>query len=233
MSRQINEYALLTDINSKSSLPEAYRALRTNTQYAMADSAAATRKICVTSCIQAEGKTITAANLAITYAQEGKKTLIIDADLRNPVMQRVFGTSNGTGLSQLLLHGSPLQTSIIPTYIENLYLLPAGPIPKNPAELLSSDKMDAMLASAMLEYDTIIIDTPPVLLFTDAQIVAAKSDGVLMVVGAGKVKREAAMKAKGLLEHVQARILGVVLNGKKKTSGDRMYKRFNAAAANS
>lgn len=227
-SRQNNEYALLTEISPRSPLSETYRALRTNTQYSNAGSQP--RTICVTSSIPAEGKTISAANLAITYAQEGKKTLLIDADLRNPVLHKVFGTSNSAGLSQLLLQSNPIDAFITPTYIENLYLLPSGHPPKNPAELLSSERMDELLKIVLEEYHIIIIDTAPVLLVTDAQIMAAKCDGVLFVIGAGKVKHDEAIKAKGLLEHVQANILGVVLNGKKKVSGERMYKRHVSSA---
>ncbi|QMV43223.1 CpsD/CapB family tyrosine-protein kinase [Cohnella cholangitidis] len=228
MSRQTNDFALLTEISPKSSLSETYRTLRTNTHYS--DTDGSPRTICVASCVQGEGRTITAANLAITYAQEGKKTLLVDADLRNPVLHKVFGTNNGSGLTQYLRTANPLQSFVVSTYIDHLFLLPSGPTPKNPSELLSSARMDELMNGLFEEYEVIIFDTPPVLLVTDAQIVAAKSDGVLLVIGAGKVKRDAAVKAKKLLEHVQANILGVVFNGKKTPSTELMYKRYKAAA---
>jgi capsular exopolysaccharide synthesis family protein len=228
MSRQTNDYALLTEINLKSSLSEAYRTLRTNTHYSNHDRPP--RTICVASCIQGEGRTLTAANLAITYAQEGKKTLLVDADLRNPVIHKLFGTSNGTGLSQLLRTSNPIESYVVSTYIDNLFILPSGPKPTNPSELLSSERMDDLMKDTVDLYEVIIFDTPPVLLVTDAQIIAAKSDGVLFVVGAGKVKQEATIMAKKLLEHVKANILGIVLNGKKLTSSEHMHRRYQNMA---
>jgi len=228
MSRQTNDYVLLTDINPRSSLSETYRTLRTNTHYA--DAERPPRKICVASSIHREGRTITAANLAISYALEGKKTLLVDADLRNPSLHKVFGISNASGLTQYLRSAGKTETYIVPTYVERLSLLPAGPAPKNPSELLASDRMGDLMNDSLAEYEIVIFDTPPVLLVTDAQVVAARSDGVLFVIGAGKVKRDSAAQAKQLLEHVHASILGVVFNGKKKASTELLYRKYRALA---
>lgn len=227
MSRRTNNVTLITEISASSPLSEAYRALRTNSHYAMADLGA--KSLCVTSCMQGEGKTTMAANLAVVFAQEGRKTLLIDADMRKPVLHKVFGTANRSGLAQMLLSQGNIETLAVPTKIEHLHLLPSGPVPGNPAELLASERMDELLRQALERYDRIVVDTPPVLVVTDAQIIAAKCQSVLLVVGVGKVKRTALVKAKQLLEHVKARILGVVLNGEKKSSDNTIYARYKPA----
>jgi len=224
MSRPINEVLLVTDVNPNSPISESYRALRTNTQFAAAGRL--TQVIAVTSCEQSEGKTTTVANLAISFAQEGKKTLLIDADLRKPGQHKAFSISNRKGLSNYLAAQNELEQSLAATHIEHLTLLPAGQIPPNPAELLSSKRMDELLQKVREEYEIILIDTPPVLAVTDAQIAAAKSDGVLLVLRAGKVKKGQATKAKAALEHVGSRILGLVINDKKKSPGDYAYYEY-------
>ena len=221
MSRQTNETMLITEINPMSTVSEAYRVLRTNTHFAAVDKPA--KILCVTSCQEGEGKTTTCANLAITYAQEGKRTLIIDADLRRSTMHQVFVVTNRLGLTHYLVHKQSVEDVIIATHIDNLWILPAGPLPPNPAELLSSSKLDALLEDVANQFDVIIIDTPPILNLTDAQIIAAKCEGVLLVIRSGKIKRNALLKAKAKLEHVKARIMGVVLNGKKKSSNRTQY----------
>jgi protein-tyrosine kinase len=221
MSRQTNETMLITEINPMSTVSEAYRALRTNTHFAAVDKPA--KILCVTSCQEGEGKTTTCANLAITYAQEGKRTLLIDADLRRSNLHQAFVITNRLGLTHYLVNKQSLSDVAIATHVEHLWLLPSGPTPPNPAELLSSNKMDELLREAVEKFDVIIIDTPPILVVTDAQIIAAKCEGVLLVIRSGKIKRGALLKAKTKLEHVKARILGVVLNGKKKSSNHTNY----------
>lgn len=221
MSRQTNETILITEINPMSTVSEAYRVLRTNTHFAAVDKPA--KILCVTSCQEGEGKTTTCANLAITYAQEGKRTLLIDADLRKSNLHQVFVITNRLGLTHYLVNKQSLVDVAIATHVDNLWLLPAGPIPPNPAELLSSKRMDVLLQEVVDQYDVIIIDTPPILVVTDAQIIAAKCEGVLLVIRSGKIKRSALIKAKAKLEHVKARIMGVVLNGKKKSSNHAQY----------
>ena len=207
-----------------SQISESFRTLRTNTQFTTASEAL--RVIAVTSCQAGEGKTTTVSNLAVAYAQEGKRTLLIDADLRKPSLHRVFSHSNRLGLSNLLARQTELAQVVTDTHIEHLSLIPAGPVPPNPAELLGSKGMDELLTAVRGEYEVILIDTPPVLAVTDAQVVAAKSDGVLLVIRAGMVKKNMALKAKSRLEHVHARMLGVVLNGKKKSNADYSYYEY-------
>lgn len=224
MLRQTNEVLLISDVNPMSPTTESYRTLRTNTSFA-----AAGERMCVVgiaSCFEGEGKTTTAANLAVTYAQEGKKTLLIDADLRKPSQHKTFSISSRKGLSTVLAKQSEFDQSIVPTHIEHLSLIPAGPIPPNPTELLASKRMDELLLQAREQFDVILIDTSPVLLVADALVIASKCDGVLLVVGAGKVKKSAAKRAKEKLEHVQAKLLGVVVNGQKKTAGDDSYYQY-------
>lgn len=211
MSQPTANIPLVTDKNPAPPVSESFRSLRTNTHFAMKGTGA--KLIAVTSSQQGEGRSTTAANLAAAYALEGKRTLLIDADMRRPVQHEAFGVSNRLGLAQLLADSDAIVTYTIPTKVDLLTLLPSGPIPANPSELLAAKRMDDLMLAAKEAYDMVILDTPPVLEVTDAQIVAAKSDGILLVVGSGRVKRDAAVKAKGLLEHVNANILGVVLNG--------------------
>lgn len=166
----------------------------------------------VTSSQPGEGKTTTISNLAVTYAQEGKKVLLIDADMRKPSLHRVFSQINHQGLSSLLTGHSSIQESVQETSIDNLWLLPSGPVPANPSELIDSSGMRELLHQIKDEYDVILVDTPSVLSVSDSVIVSALCDGVIMVAAAGKVKKDHLKKAKEQLDHVNARMLGIVLN---------------------
>jgi len=215
------KHQLITSLNPKSPISEAYRTLRTNIEFSAIDEQL--KIIAVTSAGPGEGKSTTAANLAVAFAQEGKKVLIIDADLRKPTMHHIFACSNRYGLSNVIAGQSSVREVIADTMVDHLDLLTSGPIPPNPSEILSSKRMGTVLGELRLIYDLIIVDTPPTLAVTDAQIVASRSDGVILVFDAGKVKREAAMKAKANLEHVKARVLGAVLNNVDRNSGDAYY----------
>lgn len=177
----------------------------------------------VTSSSPSEGKSTTASNMAVVFAQQGKKVLFIDADLRKPTAHYTFQQNNVKGLTTVLTRQSELLETINPTRIENLDILTSGPIPPNPAELISSKAMEEMLAAAYLQYDMVIFDTPPVLAVTDAQLLANQCDGTVMVVASGSTEKESAQKAKELLESAKAKLLGVVLNGKKKSDGALYY----------
>lgn len=211
MPRQTSEITLVTMTTPGISVSEAYRSLRTNTQYSLAGKETAI--IAVTSSLRSEGKSTTALNLAAAYAQEGRNTLLIDADLRNPVLHSVFGTANRVGLAQVLADGTPVEACTMPSGIDRLTLLASGSSPYNPSELLASRRMDKLLEDFRRNYEAVIIDTPSLLEVTDAQLIASKCDGILLVIRAGKVKQSAAIKAKELLMHVNANVLGFVLNG--------------------
>jgi len=175
----------------------------------------------VTSASPGEGKSTTAANLAVTYAQSDKQVLIIDSDLRKPTMHHTFAVSNRVGLTNILTGQNSSKEVITESSIPNLFLLTSGPIPPNPSEMLASKRMKDLMIELLHHFDYIIIDTPPALAVTDAQLVSTLSDGVLLVIDTESVKSGPAIKAKANLEHVQAKILGVVLNNM-----DRDHKEY-------
>lgn len=202
---------LLITINSpKSPIAEAYRTLRTNIQYSSIDKKI--QVICITSAGPGEGKSTVAANLAVVTAQAGKKTLLIDCDQRKPRQHKIFNVSNSTGLSNFLAGETGMAEAIQKTKIENLMLLPAGTRPPNPSELLASEKMKNFVSSLRNSLDFVIIDTPPLLMVTDAQLLSGYTDGYLLAISSGEADRDAAAKARELLENVNGRILGAVLN---------------------
>ncbi|WP_375546962.1 CpsD/CapB family tyrosine-protein kinase [Paenibacillus sp.] len=201
------------DINRRSNIAEGYRNLRTNIQFSGWNQKL--QVLAVTSTQAGEGKTTTISNLAVAYAQEGKKVILIDADLRHPSLQTVFNVSNRIGLSNLLANQCTYGEILHQSTIDNLSLVMAGPVPPNPTELLSSDKLREIIEFWKEEYDVILMDTSPVLAVADGLIVASVCDGVILVVHAGKVKREFIKKTKEKLELAKANILGVVLNNKK------------------
>ncbi|MCM3135330.1 CpsD/CapB family tyrosine-protein kinase [Paenibacillus polysaccharolyticus] len=222
MSRLTSENnSLVTYFNPKSQISEGYRKLRTNIQFSSIDNTI--HKIMVASAESGEGKTTTISNLAVTYAQEGKKVLLIDADLRNPSLHRVFSVPNHVGLSSVLSNQYAVEEVLRDSYIDNLQLFTSGPIPPNPSEMIGSNRMKSLMEKLENQYDVIMFDTPPVLTVTDALIVSSLCDGVLLVVNAGKVKKELVKKTKAHLEHVNARILGVILNNLKASAGSVSY----------
>ncbi|EZP75274.1 tyrosine-protein kinase [Parageobacillus genomosp. 1] len=218
------ERNLITLDDPKSPISEQYRTIRTNIQFSFIDEKM--RSLMVTSSSPSEGKSTTAANLAIVFAQQGKKVLLIDADLRKPTMHYTFRLNNYTGLTSVLTHSSSLLSACQETNVENLYVLTSGPIPPNPAELLSSKMMDNCLQQLHESFDLIIFDTPPVLAVTDAQILANKCDGTILVVASGKTEIGAAVKAKELLAAANAKLLGVVLNQRKQREGHHYYYEY-------
>ncbi len=201
---------LLTNVHKTSIISEQFRTIRTNLKFALPNLSCKT--ILVTSSIPGEGKTTNAANIAIVYAQEGKKVLLVDADMRRPAIHYTFELLNISGLSSVLIQSDKLNEAIQETYIEGLFVLTSGPIPPNPVELLASEMMDTLIEKMIAYYDVIIFDTPPVNSVTDAQILANKTDGVLLIVNTGVVEKSSVVKAKNSLLVAQAKILGVVMN---------------------
>lgn len=199
---------LIVEKEPKSIASEAYRTLRTNIQYSSFDKDVKT--ILITSSGPSEGKSTTAGNLALSMAQADKKVLLIDCDLRKPTVHKKFNISNEKGLSNYLI-GEVSLDEVLEKYSDNLYLLTSGTIPPNPAEMLSSKKMKEFLNSMEDEFDSIIIDSPPVLAVTDAQILSTIVEGVLLVAASGQTEKEIIIRSKELLMKVKANILGVVL----------------------
>ncbi|MDT8860318.1 CpsD/CapB family tyrosine-protein kinase [Alkalihalobacillus sp. MEB130] len=212
---------LITESWKNSPISEQYRTIRTNIEFSSIDRDI--RTILVTSAGPGEGKSTTAANLAVVMAQNGNSVLLVDADLRKPTAHYTFGTSNMTGLTNVLTKQVGLEEAVQSTKTENLSLLTCGPIPPNPAELLNSRRMGLVLERAQELFDTIILDTPPVMAVADAQILASKCDGTVLVVSSGKTEREEVKKAKEQLLNAKANILGAVLNNKKIESGSYYY----------
>lgn len=212
---------LITSRNSKSPVSEAFRAIRTNIEFSDIDKNIKT--IVATSSIQGEGKSVVTANLAVTMAMAGKKVLLIDADLRNPTMHKVFNIHNNIGITNLLLHDSLALEEVLITPKANLFLLPSGPLPPNPAELLGSIKMRELLSSLEKIFDFILLDAPPVLAVTDASILASYLDGVIIVAGSGQTSKDQAVAAKEQLLKVKANILGVILNKVPQSEGGYYY----------
>lgn len=166
---------------------------------------------------------MTAANLAVVYAQQGKRVLLVDADLRKPTVHYTFRLNNLRGLSNLLVGELNTEETIQTSDIDDLDVLTCGPIPPNPSELLGSNRMKQFIETASSEYDFIIFDTPPVLAVTDAQVLANVVDGTLLVIRSKSTEYEAAIAAKETLEKAQAKLLGTVLNDQDKKDSNTYY----------
>lgn len=203
--------SLVTISNPRSPISEAYRSLRTNLEFSSLDRPLKT--MVVTSAGPEEGKSTTLANLAVTLAQAEKKVILVDCDLRRPSQHEIFEVGNSLGLTSMVVDeeafkNPPLQETPVP----NLKLLPSGPLPPNPSELLGSRRMEEIIATLRERADLVLFDAPPIIAVTDAAVLASKVDGVLLVIKAGTTKRDHAQRAKALLEKVNARLVGAVLN---------------------
>lgn len=205
----------------QSNISEAYRTIRTGIEFSNLDKDL--KIICITSSKKDEGKTTVLSNLGVSFAKIDKKVLLIDADLRNPSISKMFDTSNTQGLMDILLGKRNIQDCVKKTKQENLYILTGGTIPPNPAEVLSSKKMSEFIESIKDEYDYIFIDSPPVGVVSDASIISAYSDGVIFVVGANEVDSNLAKIAKERLDSVKANIVGVILNKFKTDTNSEYY----------
>ncbi|HEX8197018.1 MAG TPA: polysaccharide biosynthesis tyrosine autokinase [Pyrinomonadaceae bacterium] len=215
---------LLISNDSRSALAEAYRQLRTSILLSTAGHAP--KSLLVTSSVPSEGKTTTAVNTAISLAQTGAKVLIIDADMRRPRLHGIFQVSNEHGLSSIL--SSQMEEDEMLDIIQhddesNLYLLPSGAVPPNPAELIGSEQMSRMLKIMEANFTHVVVDSPPIASFTDGVLISAMVDGVLLVVHSGKSSRQVIKRARQLLGEVGAKLFGVVLNNVNLRSQDNNY----------
>ena len=222
--------SLVTHYDPRSPVAEAYRSLRTNIEKIRA--AADAKIVMVTSSVLEEGKTTTSANLALSFAQMGRKTLLLGADLRRPDVHRMFGLQKEPGLADVLTGSMPWQSAtrslsdillgelpmdivMLTPGMDNLHVLPSGSNPLNPAELLSSESMGSLLDELRDAFDIIIIDTPPIIPVTDAAVLAEHTDGVLLIYEVGKVGRDVLKRAKSHFDNVSANIWGIVMNDVK------------------
>ena len=215
---------LLINTDPRSSLAEAYRQLRTSILLSTAGHAP--KSLLITSSLPSEGKTTTAVNTAISLAQTGAKVLVIDADMRRPRLHSVFGVSNAEGLSTIL--SSEMKTDDILNIIQfepdaKLHLLPSGPIPPNPAELIGSEQMANLLKAMQENFTHVVVDSPPIASFTDGVLVASMVDGVILVVHSGKSSRQVVRRSRQLLQDINAKLFGVVLNNVNLRSQDNYY----------
>lgn len=215
------ERGLNTVLAPKSPPAEAYRSLRSNIRFAQVDHPA--RTFMVTSAGAGEGKSLTTANLAVVFAQAGQKVLLVDTDLRRPSLHRVFNVSATRGLTNVLVGESNLADVIVETGVPGLRLVPTGPLPPNPAELLESAPMNRVIEQSKELADIVFFDTPPAIVLTDAVIMSAKVDRAILVAEAGKVTRDAFNEVCRLITNARGTILGVVLNKLRLSAGDSNY----------
>ncbi len=201
---------LITLTDPRSAAAEAYRTLRTNLMFSSVEKPIHT--LLVTSPALDDHKSIAVANLAVTFAQSGNKTILVDCDLRQPAQGRIWGVDSDKGLSTMMLDDSALANPpLIQTDVPNLQLLTTGERPPNPADLLSSQRMLEIIGVLKARATYVLFDSPPVLLATDAALLGVKVDGALLVVRTGKTRRDESSRARDTLERVNVRVLGAVL----------------------
>lgn len=204
---------------------EAYKTLRTNVSFSLTGEEGC-KVIMVTSAMQGEGKSITAVNLAISYAMTDRKVLLVDCDLRRPKVARLLQMNSKIGLSNLILNPKKKEEAIRTSKISGLDVLLSGDIPPNPSELLGSPRMQRLIEDLRQSYDFIILDSPPVNMVTDAVVLAPESDGVLVLVRANHSDRGAVIHAMEQLEYAKAKVLGFVLNDVNMEKTHYGYKKY-------
>ncbi len=201
---------LISHFAPDSTFAESYRSLRT--ALLLSGPLTSLKSLIITSPLPNEGKSVTISNLAVSLAQMDKKVLLMDADLRRPKQHRIFNLKNHDGLSNYLTMGLELNKLIKATLVPSLYLLNSGPVPPNPAELLGSDRMKALLERLKTAFDFILIDTPPILSVTDSQVLGKMVDGLVLVVRADRTPREALRQAREIIDLLKLKSFGVVIN---------------------
>lgn len=213
--------SLVTLTRPSSIIAEQFRTIRTNIQFSMVDKNLKT--LVITSAGPGAGKSTISANLAVTFAMQGKKVLIVDADMRKPTVHKTFRLPNRDGLTTLLTERDVEIKDIAHRLdTEGLFAITSGVIPPNPSELLASNRMNQLMAEFEELFDLIIFDMPPVIAVTDAQVMSSKTDGTIFVVNKDGADKEMVTKSKELLEKVKANVIGVVLN-RVELKGDNYY----------
>ncbi|RLQ86606.1 CpsD/CapB family tyrosine-protein kinase [Planomicrobium sp. Y74] len=217
---------LVVRTNPHSISTEQYRTIRTNILFSMpADDM---KTILFTSPSKEEGKSTTCSNMAVVFAESGKRVLMIDGDMRRPTLHHTFHMSNKSGLSNLLLGKGRLADTIKKSGVKNLDLLLCGQIPGNPAELLQSPEMDILLKEVREIYDLILIDSPPLLAVADSKILANKCDGSVLIINTGKTEKASVVKARDALVTAKAFVLGVVLNNFDLAKNHSYYQNYGS-----
>lgn len=201
---------LFSYIRPKSAIAEAFRTMRTNISFSSCKDS--NKVILVTSSGPDDGKSTVVANLGVVTAQAQSRVLLVDCDLRKPTLHHIFDLDNRRGLTNLLVQDLAIDDVICATGVDGLYVIPSGPIPPNPSELLGSDRMAGLLARVRELYDVALLDTPPVIAVTDAALLAPQADSVLLVLKAGSTRIEMAQEARNLLQNVGVKSISVVLN---------------------
>ena len=219
---EITADELVTIASPKSPPAEAYRVLRSNIHFAQVDSPG--RTFLVTSAGAGEGKSLTAANLAVVFAQAGQKVLLMDADLRRPSLQRLLHVERDTGLTNVLIGESTLEEVLIEVEnVPGLLAVPTGPLPPNPADLLGSDRMTEVIQEAAQLAEVVILDSPPAIVLTDAIVLSSKVDQVLLIAECEHVSRTAFLEMVRLIRHARGSILGTILNKLRLSTSDYYY----------
>lgn len=213
---------LVTLKDPRSPAAEAFRVLRTNIQFSAIDEPI--RTLIVTSPAQDETRSTTLANLAVTMAQSGHKTILVDADLRRPAQHTIWKLTNDKGLTSMMLEGDGLANPPLREVgVENLWVLTSGPLPPNPADLLGARRMEEAIAALKEKADYVLFDAPPVLAVTDTALLASKLDALLLVIKAGATRRDHAKRAKEVLSRLHIRVIGVALSNAPRDAGLGAY----------
>jgi capsular exopolysaccharide synthesis family protein len=216
--KAVREHELITNTSPKSAMAEAYRTLRTNLGFASMDQPC--RSILVSSTNPQDGKSTVISNLAVVMAQAGHKVIIIDCDLRKPMQHKIFQVENFQGFTNCIMQKLDVEEVAHTGLVDNLTVLTSGPIPPNPAEILSSDRTRSLWKTLTEKYDYVFIDSPPVMAVTDASILSTQVDGVILVVRSGVTRIDMARNAKEQFAKANARLIGVVLNQVKMDASD-------------